>query len=244
MTKENGAAAMTASGTARALARANLVAAIKQAARDQIAVEGAARLSVRAVAREVGMVSSAVYRYFPTRDDLLTALIIDAYDALGTAVEQAAGVAGPGEVRVRWRSVCRAVRVWARAHPQEYGLIFGSPVPGYRAPQDTVAPAARVPAALLAVVRDGWSAGAVDVPPASAEERGQLAGQLAVVADALAPGVPPALVLGLAVAWTQLFGMLTFELFGQFVGSFDPADAFFDASVETMADLLGLAGAA
>jgi AcrR family transcriptional regulator len=84
----------TAQG-ARARARIEVTAAIKDEARRQLAAEGAAKLSLRAVARELGMVSSALYRYFPSRDDLLTALIIDAYDSVGEAAEAAhAEVAG------------------------------------------------------------------------------------------------------------------------------------------------------
>jgi AcrR family transcriptional regulator len=236
---------VNASATARDLARATLIDSIKQAARRQVAAEGAARLSVRAVAREVGMVSSAVYRYFPSRDELLTALIIDAYDALGLAVEKAVASVPPERARARWRAACAAVRNWATAGPQQYGLLFGSPVPGYRAPQDTVAPGARVPVALMAVVRDGWVAGRLtgSAPVASTSEQlsPRLSGQLAAIGDASAGELPPAVVLSVAVAWTQLFGMVTFELFGQLAGSLDPADDFFDAAVDAMADLIGLA---
>ena len=230
---------MKASVTARDLARASLVDSIKAAAGRQVAAEGAARLSVRAVAREVGMVSSAVYRYFPSRDQLLTALIIDAYDDLGAAVERAAAGVPRDRARERWRATCTAVRTWAAAGPQQYGLLFGSPVPGYRAPQDTVAPAGRVPTALMAVIQQGWVAGRVrpgpEVPVTTA-----LSGQLAIVADALGTDLPPVVVLRAAAAWTQLFGVVTFELFGQLVGSFDPATDFFDAVVDAAADQIGL----
>ena len=208
-----------------------------------MADEGAAKLSVRAVAREVGMVSSAVYRYFPTRDELLTALIVDAYDALAEAVEQAAEIHSSDCVRIRWRAVCAAVRRWGSQHPHEYRLIFGSPIPGYRAPQETVAPAARIPGALLGVVGDGWKSGQITVgasPPTAA----LLNGQVTDIATALVPGLPPVVVLRCAIAWTQLFGMVTFELFGQFVGSLDPADEFFDAAVEAMADVIGMSAGA
>jgi AcrR family transcriptional regulator len=232
---------MNAGVTARELARATLTDAIKQAARRQIAVVGAAGLSVRAVAREVGMVSSAVYRYFPSRDDLLTALIVDAYDSLGSAVESATASGSVGLPRERWRAACVAVRHWAQNRPQEYGLLFGSPIPGYRAPQDTVAPGARVPAALLAVVRDEWNSGRLVPSESDPPLSGTLARQAAVVAEVLVPELPPALVLRVAMAWTQLFGLITFELFGQLVGSFDPADEFFRVSVDSMADRIGLA---
>ena len=231
---------MNASVSARELARANVTAAIKDAARNRVAVEGAAKLSVRAVARDVGMVSSAVYRYFPTRDDLLTALIIDAYDALGEAVERADAAIDADDIRTRWRAMSTSVRRWAKAHPHEYALIFGSPIPDYQAPQDTIGPAARVPTALLSAIRHGWSIGAID---AATDEPmpDALRGQVGTVAEELAPDLPAAVVLWVAIAWTQLFGMVTFELFGQFAGTLDPADEFFDTTVGVMTDFLGLA---
>src|SRR3984885_3114705 len=112
--------------TARERARAEIAGEIKDEARRQLATTGA-QLSLRAVAKELGMVSSALYRYYPSRDDLLTALIIDAYDAVGAAAEQA--IVGPGPARERLIAACHAVRDWARSNPQEYALVYGSPVP-------------------------------------------------------------------------------------------------------------------
>lgn len=119
--------------TARARVRDELTREIKEVPRRQLAARGMAELSLRAVARETGMGSSTVYRYFPSRDRLLTALIVDAYDAVGAMAEQAESAVRRADVSGRWMSVVRAVREWAVAHPQEYALIFGSPVPGYRA---------------------------------------------------------------------------------------------------------------
>ena len=122
---------MNASRTARERVREELTREIAEIARSQLATEGAAGLSLRAVAREMGMVSSAIYRYFPSRDDLLTALIIDGYNAIGLAAEQADAACPPGDYTERWLAICRAVRDWALAHPHEYALVYGSPVPGY-----------------------------------------------------------------------------------------------------------------
>src|SRR5215475_3467207 len=125
---------MKAATTARERARAQITLEIKEEARRQLAAEGAQQLSLRAVARALGMVSSALYRYFPSRDDLLTALIIDAYDSLGSAAERAVADAKTGAdggtrsgARARWRACCIAVRDWAIANPHEYALIYGSP---------------------------------------------------------------------------------------------------------------------
>src|SRR5215212_79785 len=145
--------------SARERVRAELTTEITDAARRQLAEVGAAALSLRAVAREVGMVSSAVYRYFPSRDDLLTRLIIDGYDDLGTAAETADDPAAAP--RERWLSVCRAVRRWALAHPYEYALLYGSPVPGYQAPKDTVPAASRVGIVLGRILGDAARSGAL-----------------------------------------------------------------------------------
>ena len=127
--------------TARERARKEITAEILAAARAQLREVGPGELSLRAVAREVGMVSSAVYRYFASRDELLTALLVDAYDALGSEVE-AAAADRRGGFEARWVRVAVAVRDWAVAHPHEYALLYGSPVPGYQAPGDTIPAAA------------------------------------------------------------------------------------------------------
>ena len=226
---------MNAGRTARDRARAELTQEIKDTARRQLATDGAERLSLRAVSRELGMVSSALYRYFPSRDDLLTALIIDAYDALGAAVEKAAA----GAPREAWLAACRAVRAWARKHPHEYALIYGSPVPGYSAPQTTVQPASRVAVCLLGVLQRAQEAGVLVVPDDAAEPSDALVDQLQPLEE-IAPGVPRAVLLRTGMIWAQLFGLVSFELFGQFVGTFDPADELFEAAIAEHAAFLGL----
>lgn len=226
---------MNAILTARERARAELTQAIKDGARRQLAEVGADGLSLRAVARELGMVSSALYRYFPSKEELLTALIIDAYDALGEAVESAVDI-GQSPID-QWQAACHATRAWARAHPHEYALIYGSPIPGYRAPRDTVAPASRVALVIVGVVRRGHDGA---VPQNSPELPDGLAAQLADLEQRLAPGVPAPVLARVLVAWTQLFGMISFELFGQLVGSVDPSDDFFAYAVDQMATYVGL----
>src|SRR5205814_387273 len=125
---------------------------ILDVARRHLASEGAAGLSLRAVAREVGMVSSGIYRYFASRDELLTRLIIEAYDALGEQAEDAARRFARRPPAQRFVATCRAVRTWALANPHQYALLYGTPVPGYAAPADTIAPASRVSTTMLRVV--------------------------------------------------------------------------------------------
>ena len=138
--------ATSAPRTARERARAELTREIADTARVHLEAQGAAGLSLRAVARDLGMVSSAIYRYFPSRDDLLTRLIIDAYNGLGDAVDSREGAIPREDLLGRWLAVAHGCRDWALQHPQEWALIYGSPVPGYAAPQDTVGPGTRVSA--------------------------------------------------------------------------------------------------
>jgi AcrR family transcriptional regulator len=185
---------------------------IKASARRQLAEVGASELSLRAVARDLGMVSSAVYRYFASRDELLTALLVDAYDALGAVVEEAA-TDRRGGFEARWVRVAVAVRTWAVDHPHEYSLLYGSPVPGYRAPTDTVPAAARPPVAALGVVADALHAGEIDPTRTVAIAR-PLAADLARLRDGIGHDLPDEVLVRSLYAWTQLFGGISFELFG------------------------------
>ncbi|MFH9610551.1 TetR/AcrR family transcriptional regulator [Streptomyces sp. NPDC017448] len=221
---------------ARERARVEVTAAIKDEARRQLAEEGAAKLSLRAVARELGMVSSALYRYFPSRDDLLTALIVDAYDAVGAVAEGAAERAETVPPAERWTAVACAVREWGLAHPHEYALIFGSPVPGYTAPMDTVGPASRVGLVFIDIVRAASRTGELAVPSPAPELRSDAER----MAAAFAPGVPPAAVAALVAAWAQVFGLISFELFGQFDRVVEAREPLFRQAVGELARSVGL----
>jgi AcrR family transcriptional regulator len=225
---------MTATSTARERARAELTREIKDEARRQLAEVGAQALSLRAVARELGMVSSALYRYFPSRDHLLTALIIDAYNAIGDAAE--AADLPDGGPRERWVAIWHGARAWARAHPHEYALIYGSPIPGYKAPQDTIVSAGRVALKLIDVIKRSPLEPVRD----NAEMSEKLKAQAETLAAALETDLSVTAVAHLLMSWTQLFGAISFELFGQYVGSVDPSDDFFAYSSERMADFVGI----
>jgi AcrR family transcriptional regulator len=222
--------------TARERVRAELTAEITDAARRQLAEVGAAGLSLRAVARELGMVSSAVYRYFPSRDDLLTRLIIDGYDDLGAAAEAADDPEAPPAER--WLAVCRAVRAWAKAHPHEYALLYGSPVPGYEAPKDTVPAASRVGVVLGRILGEAARAGAL--PETDGERDPSLISDDAVeVLGGDHPSLDETVRTRALLAWSSLYGTISFELFGHFVGSVEDADRYFDRAMGDLAELIG-----
>jgi AcrR family transcriptional regulator len=225
----------------RARVRAELIEEIKKVARRQIATEGAS-LSLRAVARELGMVSSALYRYFASRDDLLTALIIDAYNALGEVSEKAdERITDRADVLARWLAVARSLRAWALNFPHEYALIYGSPVPGYAAPQDTIVPSTRPVLVLGAILVDARAAGRLTKDnDATATLPASLRAEVLKVADLVAPEVPGPAIARALIAWTELFGAINFELFGRLNNTIDERDAWYDYQARTMAAFIGL----
>lgn len=234
---------VTTAGGVRARVRAEIIQEIKDEARRQVAEGGAPALSLRAVARHLGMVSSGIYRYFESRDQLLTALIIDAYNALGQAAETADGGRARDDFTGRWRAACRAIRAWALDNPHEYALVYGSPVPGYRAPEDTIGPASRVTVVLATVAHDAAAAGALTAPflPGRQPALSAAAAAEATRVGAWAiPGVPGDAVVRALVAWTEVFGFISFELFGHLTGVLEDADAVFEQAVADIGAFVGL----
>ncbi|MFC8528807.1 TetR/AcrR family transcriptional regulator [Nocardia sp. NPDC057227] len=152
--------------TPRDRARAQTMTDILEIGRRHLAAEGAAALSLRAVARDLGVVSSAVYRYVRSRDELLTMLLVDGYTALGDEVD-AALAAGPGDPVEALRVLGRTLRGWALAEPARYGLLFGTPVPGYHAPaEQTVQSGTRLIVAMMRLLGEAHAAGALTEPDA------------------------------------------------------------------------------
>lgn len=199
---------------------------IVEVGRRHLVTEGAAGLSLRAVARDLGMVSSAVYRYVASRDDLLTLLIVDAYTDLADTVDLAAAAA-EGSWQDRLLHMARAARAWALDRPASWALIYGSPVPGYHAPADvTVGPGTRVVGALLAVVAEGVAAG--EVPNSGpVPSRSTSADFAAIRQEFEFPGGDAPMMKGFLL-WAALVGAISLEAFGQYGADTlsDPADVF------------------
>lgn len=220
----------------RARVRSEMSQEIKAVARRHLATDGA-NLSLRAVARDLDIVASALYRYFPSRDALLTALIIDAYDALSAAATEAEAAVPRDNLRGRWLAVCRAVRTWALAHPAEYGLIYGAPVPDYAAPPDTVEPASKVIMLLVGIVID---AGDRLEPLTAAPITAPLRADLRRLIDEGPRDLAEEHLDRVLVAWTHLYGALNFEVFGRLDEMIEARTEYFDHHLTLMADLTGL----
>ncbi|MEU2253857.1 WHG domain-containing protein [Nocardia xishanensis] len=226
--------------TPRARARARTMEDIKRIGREHLATHGAAALSLRAVARDLGVVSSAVYRYVRSRDELLTLLVVDGYNALGDAVDEAL-VDAPDDPAERLRVAGRAVRAWALAEPAWYGLLFGSPVPGYEAPaEQTVDPGVRVIAALLRVFADAYAAGRLAGPTRPVRVSTALAGSFANVRDEFGLDVPDWLVSRGVSVWSALFGAVSFDVFDMYGrDTFADRTELFELMLDNLLDLLG-----
>ncbi len=228
-------------GGVRARVRAELTAEIKAVATRELADKGAAALSLRAIARELDMASSAIYRYFASRDELLTALIIDAYNKVGEAVEQADSTQDRDDYRGRFTAIASAIRSWAITNPHEYALIYGSPVPGYAAPEDTIDPAIRVSVALINTLVDaaGDDQSADSDDTDSSDTDAANTGLAAALADVLAFTdhrlSPRSLARGIE-AWGEIFGLISLELFGHFHNAVTDPEAFFNHAVDAMAE--------
>jgi AcrR family transcriptional regulator len=232
----------TAIRTPRERARAQTVADIVQLGRKQLATHGAAALSLRAVARDLGVVSSAVYRYVASRDELLTLLLVDAYSELGDAVDAAVNARPELDFTGRFKALGRAVREWALHEPARYGLLFGSPVPGYQAPAGrTTAPGTRVIYSLVGILDAAYRAGALTAPARTAVVPSALALDFEAVRTELGLAVPDELLANGALVWTSLFGTVSFEVFGQYGSdTFSARDELFEHHLAVLADLAGL----
>ncbi|NYD77517.1 TetR/AcrR family transcriptional regulator [Arthrobacter cupressi] len=230
--------------TPRERARAQTIADIVRIGRSHLALHGAAALSLRAVARDLGVVSSAVYRYVENRDELLTLLLVDAYNELGDAVDAAVDVLPEGDFTGRFHALGHAVRNWALREPACYALLFGSPVPGYRAPGElTTVPGTRVVYRMVRNFDAAYRAGALAAPAGPAVVvPGTLSRDLAAIRSGLGLEVPEELVTRGVLIWTSVFGAVSFEVFGQYgADTFAAREELFAHQLGLLAGIIGLA---
>jgi len=150
-----------------------------------------------------------------------------------------AQASGDGDA-ARWRAVPRALRTWALAHPHEWGLIFGTPVPGYEAPEETVQPYARVATALMRPVAEAAAAGRLQTDEHERPVPDELRDAVAPVTDGLFPGMPVRKVVLAIQAWTTIVGVISLEVFGHWRNTILDPGRFFEATISNVADSIGL----
>lgn len=227
------------SGTPRERAREQTLLDITRIGREHLASVGASALSLRAVARDLGVVSSAVYRYVKSRDELLTLLVVDGYNELGEAVDSA--VAAEEEPYARFLALGRSVRAWALREPARYGLLFGSPVPGYHAPgEQTTTPGTRVIFALVGIFDHAYASGKLETHSFAPVDDG-LETDLERIRGELGITIPAHLLARGVLVWSALFGAVNFEVFGQYgADTFTRTDSLFEHHLAVLAEMVGL----
>lgn len=228
--------------TRRDRQRAATVAEIKAAARALLVEGGVTAVGLRAVARELGLSAPALYRYFASHEDLLAALTADLYDELTETLVRLRDEDPEADLGAKLFLVAGGLRDWALAHPAEFGLMFGSPVPDPTAPGHELTPhhqaAMRFGAVFKDLVAQVWHQ--QPFPSPSEEELGPLlVGQLEEKAGFF-DGMPAGAVYLALNYWTRLYGLICMEVFGQLHWALDDAGAYFDAQLREIGEALGL----
>jgi AcrR family transcriptional regulator len=216
----------------------DLESAIKETAREQIAEKGAATLSLRAIARALEITAPAIYNYFSGRDDLVTALIVDAYNSLGDALRTSQASLQDASHDKRIFASARAYRNWALTHPEEYSLIFGTPIPGYHAPMEITGPAAAGNmSVLISVLHNAWEAGVLKTEGVLSSTPEMIR---AWIEKFEYPGDPVVIQFAMA-SWAQIHGMVSLELHGHFlaVPNEISIDEFFEVEIRAMLTRMG-----
>ena len=231
--------------TPRERARERTMVEIRALAWKQVEDLGAPALSLRAIARDLGVVSSAIYRYVASRDDLLTALLVEGFSDLAEAVDAAEAGAPADDYRQRWLTICRAMRTWALGRPAAWGLLYGGPVPGYFAPQqETSPPGTRVLRRLAAAIVEAKLAGVLRPRIGPAAGLGTVSPQHRAMVEAIAqkndiPVDGEIVALGI-LGWTAVLGVISAEVFEQLGPEGAPALSMLaDTQFESIADALG-----
>ncbi|MGL4651699.1 MAG: TetR/AcrR family transcriptional regulator [Caldilineaceae bacterium] len=191
--------------------------AIKQVAWQQMAARGSAGLALRPIARDLGVTAPALYNYFPRLDDLITALVVDAFTdsaaAMISAANDAAGASGRALPAVE--AMLLAYREWAVRYPVRFALIYGSPIPGYEAPAEVTIPlAARPFLALMEHLARAWEQGEIGIPPEYTPAPAATEAHLQANYPDLAARVPLALGCLLLSSWARMHGLILLELYG------------------------------
>lgn len=223
----------------RAQNRLDTTGEIKTIARRQLAEQGPGGLSLRAIARQMRMAPSALYTYFTSYEDLIGALCVDAYNSVASALAAARDAEPADDHAGRWQAICHGYRRWSLDNPGDFALIFGTPAPGYQAPESLTGPAAaRFAAVPLGVYAAAAWAGA------AAPDRTQVPDTLAAgrlmqdLAGEGSDGLPPRLA-GIALnAWASVLGFLTLEIFGSLARLITDTDELYLTHVHTV--MLGM----
>ncbi|WP_242613929.1 TetR/AcrR family transcriptional regulator [Actinomadura roseirufa] len=224
--------------TRRERLRAETSQEIKTVALTLMATGGPGAISLRAIAREMGMTANAIYGYFATRDELVTTLINDVHTSLLVALEAARDARPADDAAGRIHAWALAYREWAVANPEGFRLIYGDPVPGYQVPEGGAAPEAehRTCAGLTGLIALAWPRAGRHQP--DGYQWSDFDDELVSTVREEFPGLPPA---GVALAvrlWGRMHGLVTLEVYGHLRGqTHDPARIYHDETFDLIKGL-------
>jgi AcrR family transcriptional regulator len=190
---------------------------IKAIAKRQIYEVGSSNLSLRGIAAEMGITAPAIYRYFDSRDALVTALIVDAYNSLADALTEASNRPDPQDYATRFLAVCLEFREWALSHRAEFILIYGTPIPGYHAPEEITTPAAiRSNVEFMQLLEFAWVSGQIIIPAEYSGIASPFHNNLVEIFKRYGLTMPPPLLHVTLTGWALIMGLVSLELYGQF----------------------------
>lgn len=223
------------SPTRRERLRTATAAEIKGLARRMLVAGGPQAISLRAIARDMGMTAPAIYRYFPSLDALVFALAEDLYTELRETVDAArAGAADPGE---QLAEMARAFRRWSLAHPAEFGLIFGNPVPGVASFEgECLGPehaAARLGAVFLEVFAEFWKQRPLPTPP-EGDIEAKLGPHLEPYHEHHEVPLPVTAIYAYLSGWTRLYGLVALEVFGHLQWAVTDVEPLFELEIQSL----------
>lgn len=221
--------------------RGEMVAEIKAVAHQQMAMHGTAGLSLRAIARELGITAPAIYNYFPRLEDLITALIVDAFNDLADAMEAADAAVASERPYDHIMALCLAYREWAMSHPTIFQLLYGNPIPGYHAPEELTIPLARRP--FLGIFRwflRAYQTGELIIPAEYPAVPASIAEGIAAWRRSSGIEMPDKLLALLMSGWARIHGMVLLELFHHIQPLVGDGEAFYRYEMDAFARHLGL----
>jgi AcrR family transcriptional regulator len=227
--------------------RAATVEEIKTTARRLLVADGPKAVSLRAIGRAMGMTAPALYRYFGSREDLVKHVCADIFTEIAGEIHDAivkADRASGGDITAKLSAACGAFRTWSLAHPPEFGLLFGTPLPGIETLHDHVVDkgADKFSGEFLALFYELWTRHPFPVPADDEIEPGLVA-QLTRYRDGLGVDLPVGAVLIFLRCWVRLYGMVSLEVFGHLHFALDDPSAMFNYTIAELQELLGLGGA-
>jgi AcrR family transcriptional regulator len=215
--------------------------AIKAAARQQMASEGTASLSLRAIARLLDVTAPALYRYFADRDDLITDLIVDAFNAIADAMVEAEAEVARDDYAGRLLTAMLAYRRWAMEHRTDFQLIYGNPIPGYNAPGEiTVEAATRAFRLVIDILGAANAAGILQPPPETFDLPASIEAHLVWLSEQDGYHQPPFVLYITVVGWARIHGMIMLEIFDNLDPVIGDSEAFYRREVTSLCKSMNL----